>query len=171
VAEGEGVAESNVLPTRTISCWIHAGFPVVCGATIYLLFRSSHLLVFSWLDALHLNSTVTTLRIWVAPLRSDMPEWILYSLPDGLWVYGLTASLSLLGAQSQSWLKLGWPSAGILLAFVGELGQYLGFIPGSFDPVDLLFCIVGFGLALIFTRRHKETHEAALTFATGARIF
>jgi hypothetical protein len=41
-----------------------------------------------------------------------------------------------------------WILGGVILGFGGELGQLLGWVPGTFDVIDLLFYIVGFLLAV-----------------------
>src|SRR5687768_4131301 len=64
--------------------------PICIGALMYILLRPQHILVFSWLHAASLSELVISLRQSVCGLA--LPKWMLYSLPDGLWVFALTSS-------------------------------------------------------------------------------
>lgn len=119
---------------------LHVAAPVGLGAAIYLLLRAPHLRVFSWAAEVGLGPTVSLLRVRTLPLREDLAEWVLYSLPDALWVYALTAAMVLVWRGGSGRTRFLWIGSGLALGAGGELGQWIGVVPGTFDPVDLLAC-------------------------------
>jgi hypothetical protein len=42
-----------------------------------------------------------------------------------------------------------WVSIGPLLALGGEIGQAFGVVRGTFDPADLILCLIGSFLPLV----------------------
>ena len=52
------------------------------GGGIYLLWRSTTLLMFGWLKAIGLYDMVLRLRP-----DDKVDSWLVYSLPDGLWLF------------------------------------------------------------------------------------
>lgn len=114
---------------------IHVIFPIVVGTCIYIGWRSPSLFVFAWIDAIGANLLV---------VRPDfpIPEWALYSLPDGCWVYATTSWMLII------WHRIGpWAFTGVTLAVGGEIGQLVGVVPGTYEHLDMIFCIGGFLLA------------------------
>lgn len=132
------------------------------GGLVYICWRDPNLLMFRWFSAIGLEPSIDWLRLGTASVQTALPHWLVYSLPDGLWVYALTALMILLwrGVHSLP-LKIFWLSLGLLLGAGSELGQLAGVLPGAFDPVDLVICLVAFGAALLFTSR-KSTLERTL---------
>jgi hypothetical protein len=132
---------------------IHVVGPVAAGAAIYLLFRTPHLLVFSWTRAAGLAGMLASARHSLSPVAAAMPEWMLYSAPDGLWVYALTAAMLAVWRGDRSPGRYPWIAAGVVLGAGGELGQLAGFVPGTFDIADLLFSVAAFAAALYLVRK------------------
>lgn len=118
------------------------------GATIYILFRSRTLLVFSWLDFVGIGEAVNGLRTIVFPYRQNLPEWFVYSLPDGLWVYAITSFYIHLWANHNSVYRFFWILLGAVCAIGGEFGQLLDIVPGTFCLMDLIICTAAFFLAM-----------------------
>jgi hypothetical protein len=139
---------------------LHVAVPVILGAAIYVLFRSPRLRVFQWLDAMGLGTTVPAARVWARPLADRLPEWLLFSAPDGLWVYGLTACLALVWRGEPGRARWAWLCVGLALGAGGELGQWMGLVPGVFDPADLLLCVAAWGAALVLNLSGAVDEEA-----------
>jgi hypothetical protein len=140
---------------------LHVVLPVALGAAIYVLFRSPRLRVFDWLQAMGLGNAVPAARAWARPAGEHLPEWLLFSAPDGLWVYGLTACLALVWRGAPSPARRAWLCAGVALGAGGELGQLAGLVPGVFDPADLLLCVVAGGAAIVLNLSGATNGEAA----------
>lgn len=127
--------------------WLHVVFPTAVGAGIYLLFRTPTLLVFRWLEAVSLSQPLFALREHLSGIQ--LCDWLLYSLPDGIWVYASTAWIAIIWGRSPSWI---WLFVPVALAVGGEVGQAIRFVPGTYQHLDMLFYVGGFLLALQNTR-------------------
>ena len=89
-----------------------------------------------------------------------MADWIIFNLPDGLWVYSLT-SLMIIIWENHTWQSLGWTWSGLLIAIISEFCQAIGILPGTYDPVDIVFYLLAFGLAYL--------NLSPITFKTTTR--
>src|SRR5256885_17222781 len=106
--------------------------PIITGAAIYTLWRKPTLLVFGWYNLVGLTPVVAHLRAESLFLLPHIPAWVLPSLPDGLWVYAVTAFMTAVWHSAPtSMAKVFWLSVGLLLGAGGELGQLVGLIPGT----------------------------------------
>lgn len=137
---------------------LHVFLPLFLGAIIYVLFRSESLLMFNWFHLLGVDEIIRSLRIQAAPYRNCIPEFILFSIPDGVWVYSITVLMGALWHNTSLSVRFFWVSIGPILGIGGELGQILGFVPGTFDYNDLLICFSAIVGALILVER-KEVQE------------
>lgn len=109
--------------------------PILLGGTIYVFFRSSDLLMFSWFKFLKIDGFIHFIRKYTVLYQKNIPYYILYSLPDGLWVYSFIAFLSLYFKNKFIYTLLGTISAAV------EILQ-LWFVPGTFDILDLIIIIL-----------------------------
>lgn len=130
--------------------------PVTLGGAIYLRWRNTNLLMFRWFRVFGLETVVVWLRAGAAE-PTGWSFWLAYSLPDGLWVYALTALMIFLWRDARSPMKFLWPSLGLLLGAGSELGQLAGVVPGSFDVVDLVVCLFAAGAAMVLTSSKFKT--------------
>ena len=129
---------------------LHVILPMFIGGLIYLLFRVDTLLMFQWVDALGLAGPLAAARASVAGFGAALPPWFLFSLPDGLWLYAFGAQMVILHRESVLPVRVFWICLAPLLALVGEAGQAFGWIPGTFDVVDVLFfSMVSLGVVLL----------------------
>ena len=109
------------------------------GCLIYIAFRQETLILFTWFDI----SYVLEFRLITLPFSQILPNWFLYSLPDGLWVFSyVTISLvywkNVINKQNIFWI--------IIIPCIGlssEIGQLFNILPGTFDKSDLLMYFVG----------------------------
>ena len=112
--------------------------PLFLGTSIYTLWRSKTLLVFTWYNWAGLESHVMAIRRGAAPFRHLLPGWFLYSLPDALWVFSFTALIEYIWTSHP--LGLGrrlWILLPVCLSVGGEFGQLFHLIPGTFDWADV----------------------------------
>lgn len=126
---------------------------VFLGGMIYISWRENSLLMFRWAQIFHMDNVVENLRELLRLFSGTMPAWFYYSLPNALWLFG---GLTLLGAL---WGrdKMGaifWCFTFCLLAFGAEFCQLLGFLPGTFDCVDLALMAAALIAAATFQRIH-----------------
>lgn len=123
---------------------------LLIGGLIYMLFRTSSLLMFSWYKTIGLGGILNGLRKSTIPFTENVPEWILFSLPDGLWIFSYVCLILFIWKNSVSFKNLFWILIIPILAISSELGQFLGLITRTFDLTDLLLYIFGMTLPFIF---------------------
>jgi hypothetical protein len=92
---------------------------------------------------------VADLRSSLAPLRGMVPDVLLFSLPDALWVYSATASMILAWRRSSAFGARCWQRVPLVLAVGAELGQWLRLVPGTFDIRDVVLIAAASTLASI----------------------
>lgn len=86
-----------------------------------------------------------------------IPRWVIYSLPDGLWMFSGTTLIlnvwnNIISKQSIFWIIL-MP----LGAFFFEYLQKLKYIRGTFDFLDIANYLIGFTASiLIYTNITKQ---------------
>lgn len=136
----------------------HVVLPVAVGAFIYIAWRVDTLLVFGWCRSVGINGPVCDLRQALASARSGIPGWVMYSLPDALWVYSATALQRLIWRSSRghvaAYVGISLP---LVLAVGGELGQRARRVPGTFCLSDLGLCVVAAVAAVVLTTRRRRT--------------
>lgn len=125
--------------------------PLSFGTLIYLLFRISTLNIFSWVDILNIDFEEFYLRKLAISKKQNFPEWFLYSLPDGLWIFSYVYLILLLWNFKISYQGFIWILIIPFIAIISEIGQKYKFINGTFDMTDLLFYIFGFILPLLLS--------------------
>lgn len=121
---------------------------LACGCSIYMIFRSQDIVLNKWCQSLGIADFVEPMRMAVKD--SHVPDFILYSLPDGLYC----ASYILL-------MDAAWEGKGLSrniavalipsVAIMHEIAQGIGWARGTFDICDLIFYALP--LALYFTWR------------------
>ena len=125
---------------------------LLVGGLIYILFRTSTLKMFSWYETIGLGELTNVMRKMTFQFSDKIPEWILFSLPDGLWIFSYVLML-FIWQNSVSIKNIFWISIIPILAIGSELGQLFGLVIGTFDIADLLFYIFGMTLPFIlFTK-------------------
>lgn len=131
---------------------LHVALPVIAGGWLYVQFRATDHLLFSWLDRLGLSPAVAWLR---AATRGLAPtsEWLLYSLPDGLWLYAFAFTLAYTWREPGTEARC-WRALPLALGLGSELAQGLGLLEGTFDVADALTYVAAFVLAGLAVRHH-----------------
>jgi hypothetical protein len=122
---------------------------------IYLLFRNINFLygLFTETNTLWI---VRSIRKETFPIRELLADWFLYSLPDGLWAYSYVCLLLYLFKGQIDRARLIWltaiPFAGVLI----ELLQLRNLLPGTYDPVDIIFILLGYFIPLFIYLSSKN---------------
>ena len=111
--------------------------PITGGGLVYILFRSRTLVMFDWWDSLRLTGVIGEFRAWAEPAREMIPEFLLYSAPDGAWLYAYLMFYRLIWQGESTRALWTWSSLGIGASIGLEIGQGLGFFEGTFDWMDL----------------------------------
>lgn len=130
-------------------------FPLILGGLIYFAWRSPSLLMFQWAETLGFSPYVQELRAFADPLRPAVPGWVLFSFPDGAWVYSATAAYLAIWRVKWSVEPAFWVLLPGAMGVGSELGQWFGVVPGTFDPVDLALMLIAVFTAVLMIRRIK----------------
>ena len=121
----------------------HTIIPLLLCITTYILLRDKVFLIINQ-DHLHvLYQLVKGIQSYLMPLRA-LPNWVMYSLPDGLWTYAFT-SYFVINFDNRPYTpkKLLYLLFCPILSISFEITQYFHLLPGTFDINDLLCYISG----------------------------
>lgn len=106
--------------------------------------------MFNWLKSLNLDSFNNIIRFYIIQHKNTLPEWLLFSLPDGLWVFSYTTLILLIWKNKINIQNIFWIIIIPAIAVLSEIAQYYKLIKGTFDIIDLTFYISGLIFPLIF---------------------
>jgi hypothetical protein len=123
--------------------------PILLGTLIYVIWRPLGLRVFQWADAVGIHAPVAALRLHGSRVRPHVPDFVLFSLPDGLWAYGFVASLCIIWPVPRPPAFRVWALLAAAAILGPEVAQGFGIVPGTFDVADLLASFFGICLALM----------------------
>lgn len=138
---------------RKLFALLHVIIPIVMGVAIYALFRGIYLLD-------------PTTKIFPVFPSSSAPDWLLYNLPDGLWLYSLLSVMIIIWRDVFTKHFLFWIILASLISLVSEIFQAIGIIPGTFDWWDILAYLIAitlFGINNFFAYYYASTHKNLLT--------
>lgn len=109
--------------------------PIALGTAVYVGWRSPSLLVFDWMAFFGIPETA------FRPV-ANLPLPLLYSFPDGCWVFAGTSWMLLIWRRVHPWVFVF-----VVLGVGGEVGQCVGIVPGTFDWNDIACYVGGFLLS------------------------
>lgn len=119
------------------------------GGCIYLLQRSTSLLLFRVLDALGWTGRI-------ASVRADMtawPDFVVYNLPGALWSSSYVLLADVLFRSFPVTARLLWASVIPMLGLFSELLQFAGLCPGTPDAMDAICYVLPYIIYVIFVTR------------------
>lgn len=122
--------------------------PLVLGGLIYILFRGEEILMFYVFDWLGLSHFVQQLRTLFATSRQYLPEWVIFSLPNALWLYSMLSFWAEVWKNNFKVAKLLMYSS-VVLSLLLELLQIKHWIPGTYSCVDIFFILISFFVFLL----------------------
>lgn len=125
-------------------------FSICLGGLIYICFRTSDLMMFRWFDYIHLSGTISQIRKFSYAYEIENNDWIIYSLPDGLWMFSFTTVILYIWRNTINIKNLVWIIIMPIIAFFTEISQKYHLIKGTFDPNDLFAYLFGFIFSCIF---------------------
>lgn len=126
---------------------------LLLGGGIYILFRVSSLKMFSWFETIGINIIESDLRKNSILIAQYFPDWFLYSLPDGLWIFSYVCLMLSIWKKSISQQNIFWISIVPLVAVGSEILQFFGLVQGTFDMVDVLCYLTGFMLPFLILNK------------------
>jgi hypothetical protein len=139
-------------------------FSLFTGGYIYILFRDSSLLLFGWIEKLGAGSMTVIVREQTLPFGNSLPQWVLFSLPDGLWLFSYVCFTLYLWQNSLTKSALLWVFFLPVLAILHEFAQLIEIMDGTFDPLDIFFYCIATSLPFVLFRKRinlVKTHKAS----------
>jgi len=123
---------------------------------VYVFYRTDKTLVTRLFIALFSREAYSSLETSIRSLL-PLPDFIIYSVPEGLWVFCITVTSSFfyVEVKKKKWDLVYVP---VLAAIVMELLQLLHFLNGRFDLMDIDVS-TGFWLLAIFCTRGNAEKE------------
>jgi hypothetical protein len=135
-------------------------FPLFIGIAIYAVFRDNDLMIYSWIPSLNSAKNVIDANVSIPALHPVIKDFIVFSLPDGLWLYAFTGFMILIWNKSDSRFKYVWMNIGGIIALCHEVGQGLGLFPGTFDIIDIIVYLTAIPIAfLVLKKCFKEVNS------------
>lgn len=134
-------------------------FPLFLGIGIYLLYRSRNLFYFKLIHSTFLSKPVLHVRDFAKLYRKMFSTWVVYSLPDGLWLFSFGAALLVdrifyfYDFVVFTSIYIGMIALEFLQLYFGGHGSVIG----TFDTMDIFFFTLGYlSIVLISKYYHKK---------------
>lgn len=128
---------------------------VFVGGFIYILFRPTEAGFLKWFGIIGTDHLLYAAREKSLSINSFLPDWMVYSLPNGLWAFAYTIIVLRIWKGSNSIMKYFWFLSIPVLVFGFELLQATGNLQGTFCWIDMLWGAIGITLGLLATYRIK----------------
>ena len=133
----------------------------VAGGALYVLFRTRALLMFVLADKLGLSPILGTVR--AAFTNVHLPEFVVFSLPAGLWSAAYVMLMHGLFDQESRQKRLLWASVIPLIGTLSELMQAFRLLPGTFDVADLACYVAPYAVYALISLNNKKTTIKSIT--------
>ena len=122
---------------------------VFVGGFIYILFRPTEAGFLKWFGIVGTEDLLYAAREKSLSIYSFLPDWIVYSLPNGLWAFAYTIIVLRIWKGSNSIVKYFWFLSIPVLVFGFELLQLTGNVQGTYCWSDMLWGALGIILGLL----------------------
>lgn len=135
--------------------------PLIFGGLFYIFFRSSSIYLFNLFKITDTIDLINSLRSFTLPIVNQIPSSIIYSLPDGIWVYSGTYSYLIIWNNSpNNYLNYFWITSILLISITTEILQKINLFPGTFSYNDIIFMFLFFILSIrVFNFNKREKYE------------
>ncbi len=114
--------------------------PLFSGGMIYIFFRTNRLLMFRWFENIGLGKIINTVR--ESSGHGNLPGWIIYSLPDALWIFSFTSFMLIIWQHKFSAESIPWLFVAPAIGVFSEIGQAFHFLRGAFDMTDFILILI-----------------------------
>ncbi len=140
----------------------------LCSLFIYLFYRTNKTVVNELAIQLLSLENYATLKAFVIQ-SLPLPDWMIYSLPEGLWVFCVTYTSIPFYIQQKNW-RLNCSVVPLIYCISLEVFQLFHLINGRFDYMDILLSVL-FWLLAIFAFKDKLNKQNMLTPLNSNKLF
>jgi len=150
--------------TNWNSLYIYCAIALILGGIIYRLFRPQKPIFFDWIGFTGFYGLIGSFRQNSLYLAPHLPDWVIYSLPDGLWAFAYALIITRIWMNSPSGFKYFWLASIPILVLGFEILQYSGIIPGTFCYLDLIVGFIGLIAGIVLGNKtiKQKTYENEL---------
>ena len=131
---------------RNLWLWSSA-LMLLAGGTIYVLLRSRQTLINVLIDASGASGIESAREI---AAKWTIPEWIIYSLPGGLWSTAYILLIHALTMGERSGRRLLWASLIPVIGVLSEQMQHHELLPGVADRWDVFFYALPYFIYFVY---------------------
>lgn len=135
-------------------------FLFMIGGLIYVLFRTDSIRFFDYLTYVGLDKPLSNIRSITLPMYQFIPEWIIYSLPDGLWLFSFSLLVNIIWSKEDRLRFWFWTLLFPCTAIIWELGQAFQVFNGTFDWIDT---IIYLSVTFIIIKRNQTIYYEKTT--------
>ncbi len=122
---------------------------LLIGAAIYFITRSENIFLNQWLA---LFADGQALRFFQGLVSNQwLPDWILFSLPDALWMTALTLFILMIWDFKIHRRSTAWLAMAVVAGAGMEILQGFHLMRGTFDMADLLFILFAASIPITIT--------------------
>ena len=133
--------------------YILIAMAMLLGLYLYFMYRSQDTIVNALFAKLGAREFPFLMNIWHK--HYAIPQWCMYSLPEGLWVFSATLlSIRLEFPIREKRIHLKYLP--FLFAMLVELVQVLGITNGQFDWLDIFVSFIFTVLALLIPSKEQK---------------
>lgn len=133
---------------------------LLLGALIYILLRPSEAIFVEWICEIGFEKQLVQLQGTANLQQLSIPNWIIYSLPNGLWAFAYSLLIISIWAENISLIKYFWLTSIPVLILGYELLQLTPIISGTFCVQDIITGIVGILTASLFATKIIKTQNS-----------
>ena|SRR5687768_974361 len=110
---------------------------LVLGSLIYIIARSEAIVLNHYVAGAADGEILTSLQGLIS--NDNIPSWVIYSLPDGLWMLALATSIMMIWHYELNYSSIVYTVVASISGVMFEILQGLSLIPGTFDWSDIFF--------------------------------
>lgn len=150
------ISTQKFLVNRRIKClfpFLLAGASLILGSSIYLFGRGTSNFLYQIAVYAGFRTEVDYLREFVPAL----PSWLVYSLPDGLWMFSFSILILLIWDFKRTPEAITWIILALAIGIFLEVFQVFAMLGGRFDWRDLAFIFFAAVLPLSLTHYKRLT--------------
>jgi hypothetical protein len=130
-------------PTPVLWGFLFSVFTIFSGGLIYILLRPEEPVFFDWFKSAGLEDLLFKIRQYSLSFNLYVPDWFIYSLPNGLWAFSYSVIITVIWWGSKSHLKYFWIASIPVFNLGFEFMQYSGILRGTFCIPDMVFSVLG----------------------------
>lgn len=120
------------------------------GELIYILYRSLTLYMFKPFEQMGMLDNIRSLRAsHLFPPTEAVPEWIVYSLPDGMWLLSYMFTMEYIWDNEGKYIKVLCIWIMPIAIIIHEFFQFMRLANGTWDINDLTIYIVAIVIYLL----------------------